>query len=58
MDEVDNLCDRVAIIDNGRFMALDTPIELKKLAGSDLENISLEDVFMKLTGKELEEADK
>jgi ABC-2 type transport system ATP-binding protein len=58
MDEVDNLCDRVAIIDNGKFMALDTPIELKRLAGSDLENISLEDVFMKLTGKELEEADK
>jgi ABC-2 type transport system ATP-binding protein len=58
MDEVDNLCDRVAIIDNGKFMALDTPIELKRLVGSDLENISLEDVFMKLTGKELEEADK
>jgi ABC-2 type transport system ATP-binding protein len=58
MEEVDNLCDRVAIIDNGKFMALDTPIELKKLVGSDLENISLEDVFMKLTGKELEEADK
>ena len=58
MEEVDNLCDRVAIIDNGRFMALDTPIELKRLVGSDLENISLEDVFMKLTGKELEEADK
>jgi len=58
MDEVDNLCDRVAIIDNVKFMALDTPIELKRLVGSDLENISLEDVFMKLTGKELEEADK
>jgi ABC-2 type transport system ATP-binding protein len=58
MGEVDNLCDRVAIIDNGKFMALDTPIELKRLVGSDLENISLEDVFMKLTGKELEEADK
>ena len=58
MEEVDNLCDRVAIIDNGRFMALNTPIELKRLVGSDLENISLEDVFMKLTGKELEEADK
>ncbi len=58
MDEVDNLCDRVAIIDNGKFMALDTPMELKRLVGSDLENISLEDVFMKLTGKELEEADE
>lgn len=58
MEEVDNLCDRVAIIDNGKFMALDTPMELKRLVGSDLESVSLEDVFMKLTGKELEEADK
>ena len=57
MAEVDNLCDRVAIIDNGKFIALDTPEELKKLVGSDVENVSLEDVFMNLTGKGLEEAD-
>jgi ABC-2 type transport system ATP-binding protein len=58
MNEVDNLCDRIAIIENGKFIALDTPVNLKKLAGIDTDNISLEDVFMKLTGKELEEADK
>jgi ABC-2 type transport system ATP-binding protein len=57
MAEVDNLCDRIAIIDNGKFIALDTPEELKKLVGSDVENVSLEDVFMNLTGKGLEEAD-
>ncbi len=58
MDEVDRLCDRVAIIDDGKFMALDTPGSLKKLVRGDTENVSLEDVFMKLTGKELEEADR
>ena len=58
MAEVDNLCDRVAIIDSGKFIALDTPEALKKLVGSDKENISLENVFMSLTGKGLEEADK
>jgi len=58
MAEVDNICDRVAIIDKGKFIALDTPGELKKLVGGDAEEVSLEDVFMKLTGKSLEEADK
>lgn len=55
MNEVDRLCDRVAIIDNGKFIAVDTPEKLKRLVGSELENVSLEDVFMKLTGKEMGE---
>lgn len=58
MDEVDRLCDRVAIIDEGKFIALDTPERLKRLVGIDPEKGSLEDVFMKLTGKGLEEADR
>ena len=29
MDEADRLCDRVAIVDNGRIVALDTPVALK-----------------------------
>ncbi len=58
MDEVDELCDRVAVIDKGKFIALDTPEELKKLVQNDTEDVSLEDVFIKLTGKELEEADE
>jgi ABC-2 type transport system ATP-binding protein len=29
MDEADRLCDRVAIVDNGRMVALDTPVALK-----------------------------
>jgi len=35
MEEADQLCDRVAIIDNGRFLALDTPEGLKQSTGID-----------------------
>ena len=30
MEEADQLCDRIAIIDNGKIIALDTPEKLKK----------------------------
>ena len=33
MEEADQLCDRVAIIDQGRIVALDTPAELKRSVG-------------------------
>ena len=29
MDEADNLCDRIAIIDHGKLVALDTPLGLE-----------------------------
>ncbi len=35
MEEADHLCDRVAIIDHGKIVALDAPQELKNSAGSD-----------------------
>ncbi|HSD57753.1 MAG TPA: ATP-binding cassette domain-containing protein, partial [Methanotrichaceae archaeon] len=35
MEEADYLCDRVAIIDNGKIAALDTPKNLKDLIGAD-----------------------
>jgi len=35
MEEADQLCHRVAIMDAGRFLALDTPGELKALLGTD-----------------------
>ncbi|MFB8442594.1 ATP-binding cassette domain-containing protein [Streptomyces niveus] len=35
MDEADHLCDRVAIIDHGRILALDTPAALKRGLGAD-----------------------
>jgi len=35
MEEADQLCDRVAIMDHGRILALDTPAELKRSVGAD-----------------------
>lgn len=50
MVEADRLCDRVAIIENGRFVALDTPANLKAALSRNGE-ATLEDVFFSLTGK-------
>jgi ABC-2 type transport system ATP-binding protein len=35
MEEADELCDRVAIMDHGKILALDTPAELKRSLGAD-----------------------
>jgi ABC-2 type transport system ATP-binding protein len=35
MEEADTLCDRVAIMDHGKILALDTPAELKRSVGAD-----------------------
>ena len=54
MIEADTLCDRIAIMNNGKVIALDTPAGLKALIQST-DNIvtTLEDVFLELTGKKL-----
>jgi len=49
MEEADQLCDRVALLDRGRVVALDTPAGLKQAGGS------LEDVFMRLTSEDTED---
>jgi len=36
MDEAEYLCDRVAIIDDGKVVALDTPERLKQIIGGDV----------------------
>lgn len=43
MEEADSLCDRVAIIDHGRIVALGTPEELKQRIGGDLITLTLAD---------------
>jgi ABC-2 type transport system ATP-binding protein len=60
MEEAEMLCDRVAIMDEGVIVALDTPQNLvKKLLKKGfkkerrVEQANLEDVFLNLTGKEL-----
>ncbi len=53
MEEVEALCTRIAIMDNGKIIACGTKEELKQMVRSDGEEISLEEVFLSLTGKKL-----
>jgi ABC-2 type transport system ATP-binding protein len=62
MDEAELLCDRVAVMDEGKIIALDTPKNLIKdllkkgfKKESHVEQANLEDVFIDLTGKGLRE---
>jgi ABC-2 type transport system ATP-binding protein len=56
MNEADQLCDRIAIIDEGKIIALDTPQGLKALANKrNGREPTLEDVFIELTGERMEE---
>lgn len=57
MGEADRLCDRIAILDDGRIVAEDTPEGLKRLIRRNGHEPTLEDVFMQLTGKQLVEDD-
>jgi ABC-2 type transport system ATP-binding protein len=52
MEEAQELCDRIAIIDEGTLVELGTPEELMKKHKAK----NLEEVFLKLTGKKLREA--
>jgi ABC-2 type transport system ATP-binding protein len=60
MDEAEYLCDRVAIVDSGRIVALNSPDKLiDELVATGFERpkevkqANLEDVFIHLTGKSL-----
>jgi len=52
MEEADRLCQRVAIMDGGEIVSMDTPHKLKSQIGSP-DEVTLEDVFLKLTGRSL-----
>ncbi len=43
MEEADHLCERVAIIDQGEIVALDTPDNLKDLIGADIVTLEVDD---------------
>lgn len=60
MDEAEILCDRIAVMDGGKIVALDTPKNLIKdllkkgfKKKQVVEQANLEDVFIDLTGKAL-----
>ena len=63
MDEAEVLCDRVAIIDSGKIIGINTPNQLiDELVATGFEKekevkkANLEDVFIQMTGKQLREA--
>lgn len=66
MDEVERLCGRIALMSEGRFVAMGTADELKELVrqrrlerGDDTANgVSMEDVFIELTGTAWKKADE
>jgi ABC-2 type transport system ATP-binding protein len=53
MLEAESLCHRIAIIEGGRIVALDTPAGLKALIPQNGHAVTLEEVFLELTGKKL-----
>jgi len=62
MDEAELLCDRVAVMDQGKIIALDSPKNLIQALlkkgfkkKQHVEQANLEDVFIDLTGKDLRE---
>ena len=62
MEEAEELCDRVAIIDEGKIIKIDSPsnlIDELTLSGfksqKKIKDATLEDVFISLTGKSLRE---
>lgn len=50
MEEAERLCDRVAIMDLGRIITVDTPSKLTSTYGGNLE-----EVYLKLTGRSIKE---
>jgi ABC-2 type transport system ATP-binding protein len=57
MDEADKLCDRIAIVDHGRLVVLDTPAALKaSIPGRSAESVTLDEVFVHYTGRDLRDA--
>ncbi len=48
MEEAEKLCDRVAIMNSGKIVAIDTPDNLMNIHGGNLE-----EVYLKLTGVSL-----
>lgn len=62
MDEAEELCDRIAIMDEGKILAIKTPSrfiqELLKKGFKKPKRVldaTMEDVFLSMTGKQLRE---
>jgi len=57
MDEAELLCDRIGFLSAGKILAEGTPLELRRMVarGRPLDQIDMEDVFMELTGRSVED---
>jgi ABC-2 type transport system ATP-binding protein len=51
LEEAERLCDRVIILDRGRILAEGSPAALRAQHSLSGDGASLEDVFLRLTGK-------
>lgn len=49
LDEADNLCDRIAIIDHGKILKIGSPKELKESIGGDVIEVEVQDGAQDLT---------
>ena len=57
MEDADKLCDRIAIVYHGNLVALDSPAALKaSIPGRAPETVTLDDVFVHYTGRDLRDA--
>jgi len=43
LDEADNLCDRIALIDHGKILKIGSPNELKESLGGDIIEVEVQD---------------
>jgi len=55
LEEAETLCQRVAVIDHGKLLALDTP---RAIINSADGSASLEEVYLRLTGRKVRENQK
>jgi daunorubicin resistance ABC transporter ATP-binding subunit len=57
LDEADKSCDRIAIVDSGKLVALDSPARLKAAVSNPSQSAgssaTLDDVFLHYTGRDL-----
>jgi ABC-2 type transport system ATP-binding protein len=55
LDEADRLCDRIAILNDGRIVEEDTPSALKAMVAGHGDEPTLESAFMRYTGRSLDD---
>jgi len=54
LEEVDRLCDRLSVIQDGKIIATDTPEALKSAVGGDILDLTLEDSSRQKTERAIE----